>query len=522
MVICCANADAETIRPVVEELEKQGHMVALLDGVEQSPEQLAPTVERLHGEGLYVLCRSKALGRNAVDELRDILLAHHVPFGRTLTVASTRPRELRERIGASLRRLATSKARRLSTVAPEGPSRRGHTQLGMAPPPKKKPQEPVAAGDEFESEVPTDVRPGLMKTQVGLPTPKAPPSKAPPPPPPPTPTAKPPPRPAPVEAADEEPPARLTPALEPEPQPQPEPEPAPEPVSTALTSSELLIRPDDLADLDDVALPNDLDEMPTADMPVRTGNTTVAKVIPPVRTGDTALVSRETLLAAGLEEEPPFNTGATVRSPAVREPVPEDDDAPPGPPWKWIGLGGAALALVAVLAIAFSGDDDTETSDDDTTLAQTETPKTGPRTEGDDAPMPEGDDAVDVQDEDPGDTVADGPGPTRIGHALRSREIRALDVLLVSNTEGPLSFEDARAHCSGLALGGLASWRLPEVGELMSLTEAAMTGRGYYWTNTPADTFGDTPLVWWARRNRVVTRNGDNYVLCVRGGTAAG
>ncbi|MBV1861743.1 MAG: hypothetical protein KUG77_25205, partial [Nannocystaceae bacterium] len=89
VVICCAEADGDTIRPVVEDLEAQGHAVTLLEGVETSPASLGPAVERLHGEGLYVLCRSKALGRGTVDELRDILLAHHVPFGRTLTVAST-------------------------------------------------------------------------------------------------------------------------------------------------------------------------------------------------------------------------------------------------------------------------------------------------------------------------------------------------------------------------------------------------------------------------------------------------
>ena len=111
---------------------------------------------------------------------------------------------------------------------------------------------------------------------------------------------------------------------------------------------------------------------------------------------------------------------------------------------------------------------------------------------------------------------------TRVGQALRNREIQALDVLLVSNTEGPFTYDDARSHCDGLEVGGLASWRLPEVGELMSLTGASMTGRGYYWSATPADTFGDVPLVWYARRNRVVTRSKDNYVLCVRGGTGAG
>lgn len=561
VVICCANADADTIRPVVDDLEGQGHLVVLLDAVQQSPETLAPTVERLRGEGLYVLCRSKALGRNAVDELRDILLAHHVPFGRTLTVASTRPRELRERIGASLRRLATSNARRLSTVSPDGPKRRGSTRLGLPTPPKPKP----APTDDFEFEAATDVRPGATKTQVGLPAPDA--AILPPPPPPQSKTA------TIVETApaatgttedeeepteslevdptlavesdpsldgldeldgldgldaadlevdlDEEPPARLTPAVE--------PEPAPEPVSPPAPSSKVLIRPDELADLDEPSVER---EMPQP--PVRTGNTKVSPVLQSqltaIRTGDTAIVSREALIAAGLENlgpppppsPPPPSSPATVRAPAVPQTVraaaivAATSEPSSGPPWMWIGVGGAALALIVVIAVAFSGGDEEDESADDDTVAQAE--KTDePKDDASDAP-----ESKETEDAAEGETPPAGPGPTRVGHALRSREIRSLDVLLVSNTEGPLSWDAAKTHCGGLDLAGLDAWRLPEVGELMSLSAAAMTKPGYYWTGTPADTFGDTPLVWYPRRSKVVTRNRNSFVLCVRGGTTAG
>lgn len=556
VVICCAGADGDTIRPVVEDLESQGHTVTLLEGIETSPASLGPAVERLRGEGLYVLCRSKALGRSAVDELRDILLAHHVPFGRTLTVASTRPRELRERIGASLRRMATGKARRMSGVSPDGRAART-TRLGVTPPPPRTPA-PAAP--------PPDAPGTSQSTRVGLPPPDpakdssasgpaapppAPKAAAPPPPPVKSKAAtkpRPDPKPTPLraEVVDDDPfepeaPANLTPAVEEEPDALPAEPPA-----------EPLIRPDDLADLDVVgdleaeSSTSFVDAPPASDPlpPVRTGSTTVSPVIPrstldAIRTGDTAIVSREALLAAGFTGEddaappaapPPSDAapadlaGGTVRATATVLPDDDDDGAAKKPPWLWIGVGGAALLLVGVIAIAVSGGDDEET-EDDTALAKSETAK-----DGDTSAAEAENDTAKAKDEDPDsppetdeqEAPAPGEGPTRIGHALRTRTIRGLDVLLVSNTEGPLSWEAAKEHCGGLELGGLDAWRLPAVGELMSLTDAQMTQRGYYWSATPADTFGDTPLVWYAKRSRVVTRGRDNLVLCVRGGSAAG
>ncbi|MBV1859152.1 MAG: hypothetical protein KUG77_12130, partial [Nannocystaceae bacterium] len=318
-------------------------------------------------------------------------------------------------------------------------------------------------------------------------------------------------------------------------------------------SGETLIRPDDLADLNVV---ENLDEGPSAESeqapaasqplpPVRTGSTSVSPVIPrstldAIRTGDTAIVSREALLAAGLTPEddatpaptlPPSDAtlrstapdlaGGTVRAPATV--LPEDEDGETKkPPWLWVGVGAAALLLVGIIAVGVSGGEDE--ADEDTTLARAETSKTdrGSPTDAE-AKTPESeDDTADPPQAADEQSAAGGEGPTRIGHALRTRAIRGLDVLLVSNTQGPLSWAAAKEHCGGLELGGLTTWRLPAVGELMSLSQAQMTGRGYYWSATPADTFGDTPLVWYAKRSRVVTRARDNLVLCVRGGSAAG
>ena len=503
VVICCAGTDAEAIRPVVADLESQGNHVVLLEGVESSPEALAPTVERLQGEGLYVLCRSKALSRGAVDDLRDILLANHVPFGRTLTVASTRPHELRERIGTSLRRLASGRPQRQASAPSEG----------TAPPKPETPDE-SAPTKPTHKPVPRVAR----KTQLGISPPK-------PPPPPkvkakargPKKTAKPP---APkLEAApavvvddDSEPPARLTPAVEPEPQP------------AVDLSKPIVIQADELADLDiDPAPPAGADEPPTQPHlpPVRTGNTSVSPAIPrsqleAIRTGDTALVDREALLEAGLTQRQP------PTPPASPSPSMGSADDATNPPWLWVAVGAGALVLLGVVVVASVGGDD-ESPQDDTELARNDAPSEQAPARTD---SPDDDDEAPADPDPPPAQQDEQPlveaGPTRIGHALRNRDVRSLDVLLVSSTEAARSWDAAKEHCEGLDLAGLGTWRLPEVGELMSLTDAQMTNRGYYWTSTPADTFGDARLVWYARRSRVVTRSRDSQVLCVRGGSANG
>jgi hypothetical protein len=84
---------------------------------------------------------------------------------------------------------------------------------------------------------------------------------------------------------------------------------------------------------------------------------------------------------------------------------------------------------------------------------------------------------------------------------------------------GPrMAYADAQTFCRTLELHGLGGWRLPEVGELSSLAQAGMLDPdGVYWSSTPADTFGDSRLAWYARRDRVVEAQRDSDVVCVRG-----
>ncbi|MFO0635529.1 MAG: hypothetical protein U0168_22025 [Nannocystaceae bacterium] len=110
------------------------------------------------------------------------------------------------------------------------------------------------------------------------------------------------------------------------------------------------------------------------------------------------------------------------------------------------------------------------------------------------------------------------PPSTRAIAALRARSIRALDVLLVArNIKGTMASDAAAKHCDALEVGGLQTWRLPEVGELASLTDAGMLAAGSYWTATAADTFGDRRMAWNVARRQATLRFKPAAVVCVRG-----
>ena len=629
VVICCAAADAGAIATVARELQAEGHTVEVVAGVESDPKRLAPVIDRCRGEGLYVLCRSRSLSRDAVDELRDVLLARHVPFGRTLTVASTRPRELRERIVASLGRVAAGQVRKMANVPPEGapPKVRRTTQLGIPSPvvqprPEPKPVEtadekrrrkgtqlgiPVADvaklaqemrakatqptapppspeadtrvedvlgvsaeadapaeaeprdGDSFsDDEEPTNTRMRAPRTPVAAAAREA--------------------REA-SERAHEDPPteplakatSREALALqigEPDPEtetlefgkqlvaePQakpfkvPPPPPPPKsggvkPLPRPATPMEdsvgrAVITAEDLADLGGTDPKIKLSPMRPEDdfdgVPIRSGDTKVQSLEEAgltVRSGDTAVADLAQLV----------RSGATMRVPAVplpaETPTRADSSHPPlrgemtppaAPGAKErssillpAGLAGGALVLGIIVAIAFTAGDDDDAEDDDASeVAKTDG---GKKPAGAEAKTSEGGGDGGGAAEGGGDgggdaaEVAVGAPRTKVGEALRSREVLALDVLLVAaKPGGPFDYAGAQGHCDGLQVAGLDGWRLPDIGEVMSLAAAGMTGAGYYWSSTKADTFGDKHLVWYGKRARVLERAEPNFVMCVRG-----
>lgn len=108
-------------------------------------------------------------------------------------------------------------------------------------------------------------------------------------------------------------------------------------------------------------------------------------------------------------------------------------------------------------------------------------------------------------------------GTTRVMKALRTRKIRALDSLLATtNLHGPLDWQGAKSYCESLDVDGLTAWRIPDLGELQSLSNAHMLSGREFWSSVTSDLFGDTHWVWNASRRRVADHDGDAYAVCVR------
>ncbi len=116
--------------------------------------------------------------------------------------------------------------------------------------------------------------------------------------------------------------------------------------------------------------------------------------------------------------------------------------------------------------------------------------------------------------------------------------VKSTDALVWHDEEPQtLTHADAINYCASLDAEGFNDWRLPEVGELLSIPRYKIsvdedarnpdlnhTAEGHYWSITSADLdFFDQPQSWVADLLSPATyqiRNTDvNNVLCVRGGT---
>jgi hypothetical protein len=104
--------------------------------------------------------------------------------------------------------------------------------------------------------------------------------------------------------------------------------------------------------------------------------------------------------------------------------------------------------------------------------------------------------------------------------ALRKREIRALDVFVVSpEAKKAADFAGAQKYCEKLKIAGISDWRLPEIGELISMSRAKMVKKASFWSSTKGDTFGDLRLVLVIKRERIspIPSGWDGgRIICVR------
>lgn len=107
-----------------------------------------------------------------------------------------------------------------------------------------------------------------------------------------------------------------------------------------------------------------------------------------------------------------------------------------------------------------------------------------------------------------------------IVQALKKREIRALDVFVVSpESKKAADFAGASAYCASLNVAGIGDWRLPDIGELLSMSRAKMVRKGSFWSATKGDSFGDFRLVLVIKRDRIsaIPSGWDGgRVICVR------
>lgn len=555
VVVCCASDDAESLRDALTSLRGDGLEVELVEGLDQDPKRLTEVIDRRAGEGLYVLCRSPRLGRELVEELREVLLARHIPFARTLTVAVGGRGALADRIRSGLRR---------ASARTSGPNRAatGATPELVA----TSRSRPLRTAHATEDEEPTLVGKRELG-ELGVPEPvDAPPSRRLPPPPTPTPPSVP--RPSSPSVAK---PSVATPKPTREPSivETVEADAIEEDIETTAPREPLTAGPE--LDL------SDLDETTGARRPSRV-DTTAVGTPPPLITGNTVvgpapvMITGETLVGQNLPRSvrelaerwpppppdrtaPPRPTASEASAPELElattplprlppaapppppapipsglaapeasishgmappsaasmstaRAVPDDDARPARGALPWV-LGAVALLLlgvVIVLALS-SGDDASEVASNDSADAPAPTPD----------PTPSDAAEADAKADEP----PPGPRSYRVVDALAARKIRALDVLLMAvDRPKPADYATAEAYCRELDIDGLRGWRLPHIGELSSLAQASMIPRGMYWSSTAADTFGDGRMAWNVRRSHAEPHDDDAIAVCVRGGAS--
>jgi hypothetical protein len=114
---------------------------------------------------------------------------------------------------------------------------------------------------------------------------------------------------------------------------------------------------------------------------------------------------------------------------------------------------------------------------------------------------------------------------------LIAQKFRALDILLISpeprkkvkkklsKNPARMTFAQAAAYCDTLEIAGVSDWRLPQVGELGSITTGSLVADGKFWSQTEGDTFGKSRVVWNTQTSKMGSapvRWKGGRVVCVR------
>lgn len=107
-----------------------------------------------------------------------------------------------------------------------------------------------------------------------------------------------------------------------------------------------------------------------------------------------------------------------------------------------------------------------------------------------------------------------------IAAALEAHSIRSLDAVLVDKKRSKrIGYDKAQAWCADRDVDGVTGWRLPEIGELRSLSKRKMVPKGRYWTTNEANMEGSRQVVWDSvKRDLAVGRHDSKRVraICVR------
>jgi hypothetical protein len=481
VIVGCAEVDRATAEEAAGALRARGHAVDVIAGLEDDERLLADAIARHERQGLYVLCRSASLPRQRIDLLRSVLRGNDVPFGRTLTLAieAGQARALEERIVSVARRMITG---RVESV--RGPAR---------PLPRSV---SVAVHSGFGEEVDTRVD----RKKAASP-------------------------PAPSERQVEVRADSFSETL---------PVAAPGEVDDG-DSMEITQR-NPLAD-------DEPDGMQYAIDPPAYSGVDVTQVAPaprqPVATVRAPVIPLEPGSAPGISElvDDPEDSAVAAAAASLGGVLGRKSTRVVG--WS---LGLVALLIVGVVSVTklSATTPEPEQARPDEAIASAERSDVSDPASGEppaggvpESPRPEvADEVEDADDEDdeddvglreaealaiderqpPAEPALDNAGAVplledspQVLAALRSRDVRAIDTLLVATkTSKDVEYEDAISYCAALKLAELEGWRVPAIGELWTLGAAKMMKSGVYWSDTIGDAHGEKRLVLNSKRSRIV------------------